>query len=145
MRKPDSPAGFTYADPRQSTTGHPPTRTPNGRRRVLVPFDTREAISPKQAAGIAGRSESTIRNWCTDYGIGRHVGGGLRVSRVALAMHLDDDRAALAAYLSGDRCEELVAAYFRRFGLGAVLKEFQLSACRSQLPQSPQSSQYPQS
>jgi hypothetical protein len=39
------------------------------------------------------------------------------VSRVALAMFLDDDASALRAYLAGDRESGLVMSYFRRAGL----------------------------
>lgn len=86
--------------------------------RVLVPFDKREAITLRQAATIAGRSESTLRSWCQVHFIGRRVGGGpWMVSRVALAMFLDDDARALRAYLAGDRESELVASYFRRAGI----------------------------
>ncbi|WP_363351853.1 hypothetical protein [Methylocystis echinoides] len=41
----------------------------------------------------------------------------MRVSRVALAMHLDGDEEALRLYLSGDRVSARVAGYFRRAGL----------------------------
>jgi hypothetical protein len=105
----------------------------NGRRsdRVLVPFNKREGMTLRQAALVAGKSESTLRNWCVDYGIGRRVGGGIwTVSRVALAMHLDGDRGALAAYLDGDRSVESVIAYFHRLDLGALIREFQLSEDR---------------
>ena len=47
------------------------------------------------------------------YHIGRRVvGGPWQVSRVALAMLLDGNNAALGAYLSGDRDGPLVAPYF---------------------------------
>jgi hypothetical protein len=89
---------------------------------VLVPFDKREGMTPQQAAGVAGKSETTILRWCRDWGLGRRVGGGVWVvSRVALAMHLDGDRKALAAYHSGDRSSELVAQYFRRLDLATLL------------------------
>ncbi len=104
------------------------SKAPNGDCRVLVPFDKREGMTLAQAADKAGKSESTLRNWCVDYAIGRRVGGGVwTVSRVALAMHLDGDRSALAAYLNGDRSGDSVTAYFLRFHLGALIKEFQLS------------------
>jgi hypothetical protein len=82
-------------------------------RHVLNPFDARDAISVAAAAGIAGKSPGTIRNWCESYCIGRHIAGGpLAISRAALAMLLNGDKAALGAYLSGDRASELVRAYF---------------------------------
>jgi hypothetical protein len=91
-------------------------------RKNLSPFDKRECISLKQAADIAGKSESTLRTWCKCYGLGRRVGGGTWcVSKVALAMHLDRNRKALRAYHSGDRTNELVAGYFERAGLGNLV------------------------
>jgi hypothetical protein len=94
--------------------------TTTDERKILSPFDKRECISLKEAADIAGRSESTMRNWCDEYGLGRRIGGGpWSVSRVALAMHLDGDRKALRAYHAGDRTSDLVAPYFERAGLRA--------------------------
>jgi hypothetical protein len=84
-------------------------------RKILSPFDRRERISLKEAAGIAGKSESTLRGWCEHHGLGRRVGGGTwSVSKVALAMFLDGDLVALRAYHAGDRSSELVTRYFRR-------------------------------
>lgn len=48
---------------------------PADERHILRPFDKRECLSLKQAAGIAGKSESTLRGWCDQHGLGRHVGG----------------------------------------------------------------------
>ena len=91
------------------------TRVP----RILIPYDPREAISLRQAAKIAGKSESTVRSWCALYHVGRRVvGGPWQVSRAALQMLLDDDDAALNAYLGGDRSSQCVAAYFT--GLASV-------------------------
>lgn len=88
---------------------------------VLIPYDKREVITLRQAALIAGRSESTLRSWCQCHHIGRRVAGGpWMVSRPALLMFLDDDSAALRAYLAGDRESELVRAYFRRAGIGSL-------------------------
>jgi hypothetical protein len=82
-------------------------------RQILRPFDKRECISLKQAAGIAGKSESTLRGWCDQHGLGRRVGGGSwLVSKVALAMFLDGDEKALQAYHCGDRCGDVVRHYF---------------------------------
>jgi len=106
-----------------------------GSPQVLIPYDRREAIALRQAAQVAGRSESTLRSWCQTHYIGRRVAGGpWMVSRVALAMFLDDDARALRAYLAGDRASELVVSYFRRAGL-----------CRmQQIPQQQQNSQQAQ-
>lgn len=86
--------------------------------KVLTPYDPREGISLAAAARRAGKSETTIRNWCPQYGLGRRVGGGVWVvSQVALAMFLDGDKAALAAYHAGDCSSPQVSEYFERFNL----------------------------
>jgi hypothetical protein len=86
--------------------------------RVLVPFDVREGIDLTGAAKRAGKSQTTIRNWCNQHGLGRRVGGGVWVvSKVALAMYLDGDEAALRSYLLGDRSSQLVRSYFDRCGV----------------------------
>lgn len=87
---------------------------------ILVPYDPREALSVKEAAGIAGRSEATVRTWCDLNHIGRRVpvNGPWRVSRVALQMLLDGNAEALAAYHRGERkSSPLVQYYFTRAGL----------------------------
>lgn len=89
-------------------------------RQVLVPFDIREAMTIKEAGKLAGRvTDDTVRDWCAMHAIGRKVVGRWHVSRVALAMFLDGDRHALAAYHSGDRAGPLVRPYFERAGLAA--------------------------
>jgi hypothetical protein len=86
-----------------------------GDRKILSPFDKRECISLKQAAAIAGRSESTLRGWCEKRGLGRRIGGGTwSVSKVALAMFLDGDHKALRAYHAGCRSDPGVVGYFER-------------------------------
>ncbi len=88
------------------------------RPRVLVPFDRREALTLAEAAEIAGKSISTVRNWCAVHDIGRRVAGGpWQISRIALAMFLDGDGIALEKYLAGDRETDVVRNYFRRAGL----------------------------
>jgi hypothetical protein len=90
-----------------------------GARKILSPFDKRECISLKEAADVAGKSESTMRARCNEHGLGRRIGGGAwSVSRVALAMFLDGDVKALRAYHAGDRTSELVLSHFRRVGIG---------------------------
>lgn len=86
-------------------------------RRILSPYDPREAITVREAADAAGRSVGTIRNWCDQFGIGRKLGAVFVVSRVALRMHLDGDVAALALYHSGERELETVQRYFAMCGL----------------------------
>jgi hypothetical protein len=88
---------------------------------ILVPFDKRECITLKQAAAIAGKSESTMRSWCEVHGLGRRVGGGTwSVSKVALAMFLDGDAKALRAYHAGERADPNVIGYFERTGLRTI-------------------------
>ena len=90
---------------------------------VLVPFHRAEAISAAAAAELAGKHERTIRLWCEMHSIGRRVAGGpWRVSRVALGMLLDGDRAALQVYLQGDRTSPVVVAYFDREDLGRLIR-----------------------
>jgi hypothetical protein len=103
--------------------GHRPEDMPP--RRTLVPFANEERISVGEAAGIAGKAERTIRNWCEEHGIGRRVAGGTwAVSKVALAMLLDGDIEALAAYRDrGARSSsEPVAKYYRRCALADLLE-----------------------
>ncbi|WP_455977542.1 helix-turn-helix domain-containing protein [Methylorubrum populi] len=90
--------------------------------RCLIPFDRQEGLTTAEAAQRANRTERTIRLWCRDHDIGRHVAGGpWLVSKVALAMFLNDDAAALRAYLSGDRQSEDVVRYFEMLGLGELV------------------------
>ncbi|WP_244563280.1 hypothetical protein [Bradyrhizobium lablabi] len=87
----------------------------------MVPFDKRECISLKEAAGVAGKSESTMRAWVEEHGLGRRIGGGTwSVSRVALAMFLDGDDRALRAYHAGDRSSEIVMGCYERSGCPLV-------------------------
>src|SRR6266852_8435213 len=89
---------------------------------AFSPFDRRECISLKGAADIAGKSESTLRAWCNERGLGRRIGGGTwSVSKVALAMFLDWDVKALRSYHAGDRTGPIVMPYFERVGLGYLL------------------------
>jgi hypothetical protein len=91
---------------------------------TLIPYDKREGIPLNTAAERAGKSPGTIRNWCIEHGIGRRVGGGpWIVSKVALAMYLDDDRDALRRYKAGDRTSNRILAYFKREGLEGQIKK----------------------
>ena len=72
-----------------------------------------EMISIREAAARAGRSERTVRNWCLDHQIGRHIGKQWAVSAPALDMFLANNEAGLQAYLAGDRTSERVASYFK--------------------------------
>jgi hypothetical protein len=91
--------------------------------RCLIPFDRREGLTTAEAAERANRTERTIRMWCRDHDIGRHVAGGpWLVSKVALAMFLNDDATALRAYLTGDRRSPVVASYFAAEGLGELVR-----------------------
>ncbi|UGY25681.1 hypothetical protein HU675_0002170 [Bradyrhizobium septentrionale] len=91
-------------------------------RVILRPFDRREALSLSAAAKLAGRSHSTLRNWCEEHGIGRRIAGGnWAVSRVALQMLLDGEAEALFEYHMGNRDHPLVAVYFERAGLKCLI------------------------
>jgi len=90
----------------------------SGDSRCLIPFDRREGMTTAEAAEQANRTERTIRMWCRDHDIGRRVAGGpWLVSRVALAMYLNGDTAALSAYLAGHRRSSGVWPYFAAEGL----------------------------
>jgi hypothetical protein len=107
--------------------------TTTDERKILVPFDKRECISLKEAADIADRSESTMRNWCDEYRLGRRIGGGpWMVSKVALAMFLDGDLKALRAYHACVWTDPGVATYFERENLGDLIESRQCS--NSKLP-----------
>src|SRR5262245_22280364 len=80
---------------------------------ILQPYDPAEAISITVAAGRAGKSDRTIRNWCLDYRIGRRIAGQWAVSAVALDMLLAGDIESLQAYLAGDRTSDRIVSYFR--------------------------------
>ena len=84
---------------------------------ILRPFHRSEALPVAEAAQIAGRSKRTIREWCLLHDIGRRIQGRWAVSKVALAMLLDGNKEALAAYLAGDRSSTTVAEYFSRCGV----------------------------
>jgi hypothetical protein len=84
---------------------------------VLIPFDIKEALTISEAAAIAGRTVVTMRAWAAMHDLGRRVGGRWLISRVALAIHLDNDRTTLKAYLDGDRHSRNVVSYFERLGL----------------------------
>lgn len=90
---------------------------------VLVPYHGLEAMSIQEAHHVTGLSECQLRRWCAKYGLGRRVGArAWKVSRVALAMYLADDEAALAAYHAGLRKDEIVARYYRSQGIDQLLR-----------------------
>ena len=78
---------------------------------ILRPFDAAEACSPVEASRIAGVSDETIRQWACKHDLGRRIGGRWRISRAALRMHLDGNKAALRALLAGDRDAPIVRPY----------------------------------
>jgi hypothetical protein len=107
-------------------------KDPDGNLMALIPFDRREAITTAVAAKITGRAERTVRLWCEEHGIGRRVAGGpWRVSRVALEMLLNDDRAALKAYFAGDRESPHVVTYYENLGLGDLPREWSKKSAMS--------------
>jgi hypothetical protein len=87
---------------------------------VLIPFHRQEAISTREAASFAGVSVVTARLWATRYGLGRRVCGPILLSKPALLMHLENDRAALRLYQQGERWDPRVARYFERCGIDPV-------------------------
>ena len=107
-------------------------KIPDFENYCLRPYHPDETAEVHWVAREQGRSERAIRNWCTQFGIGRQltVGGPWSVSRVALLMFLDGNRRALDAYLSGHRQCDLVAQYYRRAGLADLLElpEFKAGA-----------------
>ena len=89
---------------------------------VLTPYHRSEAFrSLPEAAAEAGRGVSTMRIWCEQHHLGRHIGGRWEVSRVALRMYLNGDKRALRLYLAGDR-GEIVGAHYAALGLDAALQ-----------------------
>jgi hypothetical protein len=98
--------------------------------RTLDPFTIEECIPIGEAARIAGRTERTIRNWCVEHGIGRHVGGRWAISKVALMMWLNGKHDALAAYRDGGvrASWEPVASFYRRYGLAHLLERPEFAA-----------------
>jgi hypothetical protein len=85
---------------------------------VLSPYQAAEAVTIVEAAVIARRSKRTVREWCARFDIGRRIAGGQwMVSRIALQMLLEGNKAALHAYLSGDRSSPLVTGYYLGAGL----------------------------
>ena len=85
---------------------------------ILRPFEAAEAISIKEAAALPGVTAVTMRSWAATHGLGRVIGGRWFVSHPALLMFLDDDAVALKAYLSGERSNLKVRAYFERAKAG---------------------------
>src|SRR5665213_3359634 len=92
-------------------------------RKIINPFNKRECLSLKEAAGKTGKSRSTMIAWCDKHVLGRQiVGSTWSVSKVALAIKLDGDLEALKAYHAGNRSDPRVAAYFIREGLEDLIK-----------------------
>src|SRR5271155_2990961 len=81
------------------------------------PFLAEEAITVSEAAKLAGRTGVTVRSWASRAGLGRPVGGQWLVSKVALAMFLENDLRALKAYWAGDRESPIVTSYFDKVGV----------------------------
>jgi hypothetical protein len=87
---------------------------------ILIPYDAREALTLQEAAEMARRSKSTVRNWCRDYRIGRRlVGGNLAISKIAMQMLMDNDIKRLELYFRNGR--HAVAEYFERYSLCEIL------------------------
>ena len=86
--------------------------------KVLIPFRPPRGPLVEASGGDQrqiGRDDPAVVRL---HDIGRRVGDGQwMVSRAALAMWLDGDRKALAAYLAGERDRPMVSVYFERAGL----------------------------
>jgi hypothetical protein len=81
---------------------------------VLRPYHAAETLTVRQAAALAKRSARTIRDWVARFDLGRRIGGSWAISSVALLMHLESNREALALYHAGDRSSPIITAYFER-------------------------------
>ena len=79
------------------------------------------ALTLQQAAARARKSPGTIRNWCESEGLGRRIGGGWCISKVAMDLFLDGEATALGKYLRGDRKDATVVAYFKRHNLSILI------------------------
>jgi hypothetical protein len=56
----------------------------------------------KQAADVAGKSQSSMRAWAEEHGLGHRVGGRVwMMSKVALGMFLYNNRLALPLTFPG--------------------------------------------
>lgn len=84
---------------------------PRGPSGLLIRRD--ETMLIWEAAAHSGKSEKTIRRWCTKYGIARQSAPNapLQISRIGLEMVLHGDWPALERLLSGDREHHLVRWY----------------------------------
>ena len=80
-------------------------------RRILTPYTPREACGTSEAAALSGFSRDTVRRLVRKHGLGRPIGGHLKISRLAWRMFLDGDEAALVAYRRGDFNNPHVARY----------------------------------
>jgi hypothetical protein len=124
LRYPASEDGLRTEDPE---TGEEYTGNEIGWIDPRASNEAGEALSPWELAENDG-----VLAWEARFP-GRRIGCGWRVSCVALAMYLDGNKMALAEYHAGARAlSERVAAYYRRFGLGDLLKrpEFSTGATR---------------
>jgi hypothetical protein len=88
----------------------------------LIPYHACEALTIKEAAGLAKRSPGTLRQWAGAYNIGRRVGpAGWQISLPALQMVLDGDLRTLKLYHAGNRTDPAVRKYFEMHKLGHLL------------------------
>lgn len=80
-------------------------------------------VSLKVAAAIANVTCPTLVNWSKQDGIGYqvHQGAPWRIHAAAALMRSEGNRAALAAYVAGDRTSELVQPFIDQ--VAAALEE----------------------
>ena len=93
------------------------TRGATTPRKVLIPYIAEEAMTPSEAQALLRRCRRSLDYYIKDHGIGRRIHGRVAVSRVAAQMLLEDDREALALYVSGDRSSDRVTAYYERLSI----------------------------
>jgi transposase len=95
--------------------------------RAPIALPSTEFISTSSAAKIVGRSQRTIRRWCTQFDIGhKALTGDWYVSRPALNMVQTGDREALTEWRKGARAQQ-VLWHFCAVGLAHLVGADQVS------------------
>ena len=108
----------------------------NAQPAILLPYNATEALTVREAAALTKRSVRTIREWAARFDLGRRIGGSWQISIVAMQMHLEGNREALALYHRGDRSSPIVTAYFERCEVPLPRRSFDLREGRLSEPNS---------